>query len=92
MRENCMSGDNGGWYPVRGAFYPLVTIRIGYPEGHQVILVDQILTSPMGSPGDSGSLLVDRHRRAIGLLVGGSFRATVYNDITHVLDRLEITF
>jgi hypothetical protein len=23
MRENCMSGDNGGWHPVRGAFYPL---------------------------------------------------------------------
>jgi len=23
MRENCTSGDNGGWHLVRGAFYPL---------------------------------------------------------------------
>jgi 2-methylcitrate dehydratase len=33
MRENCSSGDNGGWYPVRGAFYPLdYTLGLKYSQ------------------------------------------------------------
>jgi len=53
--------------------------------------VQQLLTTPMSSPGDSGSILVDGGSLlAVGLLFAGSDQATVYNPIQPVLELLEV--
>jgi hypothetical protein len=52
---------------------------------------DQLVTTPMSKPGDSGSLLVAGNAlMAVGLLFAGSDQATIYNPIRHVLDGLGI--
>ncbi|NIM96177.1 MAG: hypothetical protein GTO18_20965 [Anaerolineales bacterium] len=53
---------------------------------------DQIVTSAMSSPGDSGSLLVAEDALlAVGLLFAGSNQATVHNPIQVVLDQLKVS-
>ncbi len=47
--------------------------------------VDQIMTSPISEPGDSGSLVMDYERNAVGLLFSGSDNITVINPIRPVL-------
>lgn len=50
---------------------------------------NQIVTSEMSAPGDSGSLLVDAgSHRAVGLLFAGSDRITLHNPIDRVLGLL----
>jgi hypothetical protein len=52
---------------------------------------DQIVTTAMSSPGDSGSLLVAGDSLlAVGLLFAGSSQATIYNPIQRVLDALKV--
>jgi len=67
-----------------------VTINYGaYLADHE----DVIATDSMGSPGDSGSLLVDMSKKAVGLLFGGSPGTIVfYSKIKNVLDALNIEF
>jgi hypothetical protein len=50
----------------------------------------QIVTTAMGAFGDSGSLLVDANRYAVGLLFGGSPTHTFYNDIVEVQNELQV--
>ncbi len=68
-----------------------MTVRINYNFGKTAIFENQILTSKMAGPGDSGSLLVDGSKRALGLLVGGSFNAVIYNSIGDVLRLLNVS-
>nr|WP_201767350.1 hypothetical protein [Sporomusa ovata] len=56
------------------------------------IFTDQILAGPMSMPGDSGSLVLTNDNYAVGLLFAGSERATMFNKIQHVLDKLDICF
>jgi hypothetical protein len=67
-----------------------VTINYGsYLADHE----DVIVTDNMGAPGDSGSLLVDMSKKAVGLLFGGSpGRVVYYSKIKNVLDALNIEF
>lgn len=52
---------------------------------------DQIVTTGMSAPGDSGSLLVaDNALLAVGLLFAGSEQATIFNPIQTVLDSLQV--
>jgi hypothetical protein len=44
----------------------------------------QIITTGMGAPGDSGSLLMDQNLNAIGLLFAGSPFVTIFNHIAEV--------
>ena len=54
---------------------------------------DVIVTTNMAAPGDSGSLLVDMDKKAVGLLFGGSPGAVVYySRIGKVLDALDVEF
>ncbi len=67
------------------------TVEVGYGPGRTARFEDQIITSAMSSPGDSGSLLVDAHSpRAVGLLFAGSEQSTIHNPIHSVLDALDI--
>ncbi|MBP6979282.1 MAG: hypothetical protein KBB71_13320 [Lentimicrobiaceae bacterium] len=54
--------------------------------------VHQILTTSMSSAGDSGSLIMDMDRKAVGLLFAGSAVITITNPIQQVLDDLNIEF
>jgi hypothetical protein len=61
------------------------SMKVGYGSGISLLFRNQIVTTCMGAPGDSGSLLVDPYRRAVGLLFAGSSRVTIHNHITNVL-------
>jgi hypothetical protein len=58
------------------------TIFVQYDIG-TLIFKDQILTHAMSRGGDSGSLLLDQHNRAVGLLFAGSNTITVHNHIKY---------
>lgn len=66
------------------------TVRVNYGGGRVATFCDQILTTPMSAPGDSGSLVSDLEERAVGLLFAGSSRVTVVNYIEHVQNLLDI--
>lgn len=66
--------------------YPLFLGGSGFPAFFE----RQIVTTAMAGFGDSGSLLFDTERNAVGLLFGGSPTHTFYNDITNVQDALRI--
>jgi hypothetical protein len=67
------------------------TVTIDYGSGRTARFEEQIITSPMSSGGDSGSLLVDANSpRAVGLLFAGSEQTTIHNPIQDVLDTLEV--
>jgi hypothetical protein len=51
---------------------------------------EQIITTGAAGFGDSGSLLFDADRNAVGLLFGGSPTHTFYNDIVNVENELGI--
>ena len=65
-------------------------LRIGYGNG-VAIFKDQILTTCMSAPGDSGSILLDDNNKVCGLLFAGSSLATFYNPIHYVMGMLQIS-
>jgi hypothetical protein len=67
------------------------TLTVNYGE-RTAKYQGQMVSTPMSSPGDSGSLLVDGATpRAVGLLFAGSDQATIFNPIAAVLDCLGVT-
>jgi len=68
------------------------TVTVDVDEGAQATWEDQIVTSAISKPGDSGSLVVDGENRAVGLLFAGSDKTTVCNRITNVLHVLGVRF
>jgi hypothetical protein len=62
-----------------------VSIAVTYGGGRVAYFRDQILTTNMSAGGDSGSLLLNTEREAVGLLFAGSDKVTVHNRITNVL-------
>jgi hypothetical protein len=66
-----------------------VMIDVQYPTG-KVRFVDQIVTTPMSRPGDSGSPVLDRERRIIGLIFSGSDQASVISPIDNILTALGV--
>lgn len=69
--------------------YTNASITVGYDNGES-LFVNQIITSAMSQPGDSGSLLLDEQNNAIGLLFSGSDSISVFNPIDKVLSTLKI--
>ena len=65
-----------------------VTVMYGAQEAR---FEEQLVTTPMSEPGDSGSVVVDADSLlAIGLLFAGSDQATILNPMQAVLDALEV--
>lgn len=79
------SGYTTGSIVVIGASIKVAMGDIGFAT-----FVDQIVTTPMGEPGDSGSLILDDQSRAVGLLAAGSDKATVGGNIKNVLQSLNV--
>lgn len=67
-------------------------ISVSYGSGKSALFEDQIVSSYMSDPGDSGSLLVDGEENvAVGLLFAGSDSTTVYGTIANVMNLLDVT-
>jgi len=70
-----------------------VTLRVGYSNG-SLVFTDQFLVSgtrgKFSDGGDSGSLIVDKDNRAVGLLFAGSPFTTVANRWTNVAKALRV--
>jgi hypothetical protein len=60
------------------------TVAVGYGSAGTGLFRHQILTTAMAAGGDSGSLLMGRGLKAVGLLFAGSSRITIYNHIADV--------
>ncbi len=69
-----------------------VSLNIGMDAGEQVYFVDQLITSAVSRPGDSGSLLMDNENNAVGLLFAGSDKVSICNRIDHVCRLLNVVF
>lgn len=68
------------------------TVKVGYGDG-EATFSNQIMTSHLGDPGDSGSLVVNKGtNKAVGLLFAGSNLVTVCNKIELVQKALGFTF
>lgn len=66
------------------------TVQVQYSNA-VATFEDQIISTPMSQPGDSGSLLVGEGNKAVGLLYAGSDQVTIFNRIANVLELLEVT-
>jgi len=66
------------------------TLNVNYGGGRVARFRDQIVTTNMSAPGDSGSLVCDISEGAVGLLFAGSSRVTIANSILQVQSRLRI--
>ncbi len=66
------------------------TVDVGYGSGRTARFRDQIITTAMSSPGDSGSLITTLDNVAIGLLYAGSAAATIANQIENVRNLLRV--
>ncbi|NLW16353.1 MAG: hypothetical protein GX033_01620 [Firmicutes bacterium] len=66
-------------------------VRVSYGAAGTAIFTDQIISDLPSAPGDSGSLVVDNERRAVGLLFAGGGGLTICNPISHVERLLQIS-
>jgi hypothetical protein len=67
------------------------TVDVSYGPSGTARFEGQMVTTPMSSPGDSGSLLVAADSPlAVGLLFAGSDQASLHNPIGAVLDSLQV--
>jgi hypothetical protein len=65
-----------------------VTVDVKYGD-RTARFANQIMATPLSQPGDSGSLVMDYERNAVGLLFSGSEMVTVINPIDLVLKALK---
>lgn len=65
------------------------TVKVNY-DNKVALFRYQILTTSMSQGGDSGSLVLDMKKRAIGLLFAGSELVTILNPIAGVLSLLNV--
>ncbi len=81
------SGTNSGEVKVVHA-----TIKIGMGEIGTATFTDQVLTTRMAQPGDSGSAVLDEYNRVCGLLSAGSDTVSVFGRIQNVCEVLGVRF
>ncbi|AYF53457.1 hypothetical protein FDJ70_08100 [Clostridium botulinum] len=68
-----------------------VTRLLKFSNDKHYLFKNQIITTKMGAPGDSGSILFDTNMNAIGMLVSGSDSSTTYNPISTILSSLNVS-
>ncbi len=69
-----------------------VTVKVDILEDEIGWFTDQIMSDLVSRPGDSGSLVLNDKREAVGLLFAGSDKYTVFNRIQNVLEKLNLIF
>ena len=65
------------------------TIKVTYDK-KTALFKNQILTTNISQGGDSGSLVLDMKKRAVGLLFAGSEVVTILNPIAEVMKHLRV--
>lgn len=66
------------------------TVDVNYGSGHVARFRNQIITTRMSAPGDSGSIIMNRDEHAVGLLFAGSNTRTIANNILLVQMLLKV--
>ncbi|MBC7105123.1 MAG: hypothetical protein H5T97_04225 [Firmicutes bacterium] len=66
------------------------TLQIALGADEVLWFEDQAVGEMISRAGDSGSLVLDENRRAVGLLFAGSERYTIFNPIPNVLEKLRV--
>lgn len=66
------------------------TVKINYDK-EVALFKNQILTTSMSSGGDSGSLVLNKGKKAVGLLFAGSQAVTILNPVQEVLKNLNVS-
>jgi hypothetical protein len=84
----CMSGSASG--KTAGRIVAVhSSVKIDYWQfgqlGRDTVFLDQIITSPMGALGDSGSILLDQQNRPLGQLFAGTVRHGYFNYMANTL-------
>lgn len=69
-----------------------VTLQVELSGKEKGWFSDQVVADMVSKPGDSGSLVVNQKKQAVGLLFAGSEKYTVFNRIQNVLNRLGVEF
>lgn len=88
-QEVVKSGRTSGL--TRGTVRSLhVTVRVGLGDVGYADFRDQILTTPIAQPGDSGSAVLTKDLKVMGLLSAGSDQATIAGRIQRVFDSLSV--
>lgn len=62
--------------------------RVNYGNGRTALYTGLIMSSPIASPGDSGSVVLNEKNEVIGQLFAGSNLVTLISKISNVLDAL----
>ncbi len=68
-----------------------VTSRVSYGTNKVATFVDQLMAGAMSQGGDSGSAVLSKDKKLVGLLFAGSNTTTVINPIQHVFDALSVS-
>jgi len=79
------SGLNSGTIKVVQA-----TIKVGMGDAGQATFSDQVVTTHIAKPGDSGSLVLNEKNQAVGLLSAGSDSVSIFGRMKNVCDALGI--
>ena len=87
VKSGRTSGTNSGHVTVVHA-----TIKISMGEIGAAMFTDQVLTTRMAQPGDSGSVVLDDNEKVCGLLSAGSDTVSVFARIQNVCEALSVRF
>ncbi len=79
------SGLNSGTVKVVQA-----TIKVGMGDAGEATFSDQVVTTHIAQPGDSGSLVVNEKGEAVGLLSAGSDSVSIFGRMKNVCDALSV--
>ncbi|MEW6424454.1 MAG: hypothetical protein AB1523_06865 [Bacillota bacterium] len=69
-----------------------VTVKVDITDGEVGWFSNQVVGDLVSRPGDSGSLILNNKKEAVGLLFAGSDRYTVFNRIQNVMEKLGLIF
>ncbi|MFZ5595758.1 MAG: hypothetical protein ACOY31_01945 [Bacillota bacterium] len=67
-----------------------VTLQVDLSDNEVGIFSSQVVSEMTSQGGDSGSLVLDERKRAVGLLFAGSEKYTVFNQLDLVLSKLSV--
>jgi len=67
-----------------------VTLKVSISDEESGWFSDQVVSDVLCQPGDSGSLIIDKENKAVGLLFAGSDTHCIFNRIQNVLKLLDI--
>lgn len=68
------------------------TLNVSMGDAGIAMFEDQIVTSPMAEPGDSGSAGITEEGYIFGLLFAGSAQATIFNRAQNIMELLRVDF